>query len=269
MRGRDRWAAVGALGAGTGSALSDFAAIFTWRSWMFGWLTRAASQACLYGLLGRLLGSPPRERYLFVGAAVSAAGAEALLVCASTVNERRVGALPLIVASPSPPFLVLMGRGMLWVPGGIALSAVCLFLIGPLFGIGWTGARVVAVLGLLVLTSLSTLCVGLALGSLVVARPELRNVVGAVAATGLVLACGITVPLSEWPMAVRAVGAAVPLTHTLAAVRAVLAGAGAGSVLASVAEAVLWGAVWLAGGWLSLTHAVAVGRRDGSIEFGG
>lgn len=262
-------AVLGPLGAGTRSALADFAAIFTWRSWALGWLVRVASQACLYGLFGRMLGSPASQRYLFVGAAVLVSGAEALLACSSTVNERRVGALPLLVLSPTPVFPVLLGRGLLWVPGGTATSTVCLFLLGPLFEVRWTAAQFVCVLGLVVLTSLSTYCLGVALGVLILGRPELRNVVGTAAAAGLAMVCGVAVPLGEWPWAVRAIGTSVPLTHTLAAVRAAQDGAGSITVLAGAGRAVVWSLVWLGVAGLALARLERGGRRTGSIELGG
>jgi ABC-2 type transport system permease protein len=262
-------AALRPLGAATRSGLADFAAIFTWRSWLLGWLVRVGSQACLYGLLGRMLGSPAHQRYLFVGASVLVSGTEALLACSSTVNERRVGALPLIVSSPSPVLPVLLGRGVLWVPGGIATSTVCLFGLGPLFGVRWSGTQALCVLALLVLTSLSTYGLALALGAVVLGRPELRNVVGTAAAAGLAVVCGVAVPLGEWPWAVRAIGTSVPLTHTLAGVRAALDGASAVTVLACAGRAVVWGLAWLGVSWFALRRLDGAGRRDGSIEFGG
>ncbi|MGH8974347.1 MAG: ABC transporter permease [Acidimicrobiia bacterium] len=268
-RARPPAVAFGALGAAARSSLIDYAVIFTWRSWLLGWLMRVMSQTVFYGLLGKLLGSTERQRYLFVGAAVLVCGAEALLVCASTVNERRVGALSLIVASPSDAFLVLLGRGVLWIPGGVATSAVCLFVLGPLFGVTWTFPAVVAVLPLIILTSVSTYCLGIALGALVLARPELRNVVGTVAATGLAVVCGVTVPLGQWPLAVRAIGTCVPLTYTLAAVRASIDGERARDVLLFAAQAAAWGTVWLGVAWLGLHRLVAAGRRTGSIDLGG
>ncbi|HEV3365395.1 MAG TPA: ABC transporter permease [Acidimicrobiia bacterium] len=251
------------------SAVANYTALFTWRAWVFGWAVRVASQAVLYGLFGRLLGSPGQQRYLFVGAAVLVAATEALMACAWTVNERRIGVLSLVVASPSDPFPVLLGRGVAWLPGGLVISAGCLFLIGPAFGVRLAAAQAVVVAALIVLTSLSTYCLAIALGTVVVAHPDLRNVVGTVAGAGFVAVCGVAVPLGEWPAVVRAIGTAVPLTHTLSAIRAAIDGAPAAAVVRPTALAVVWATVWLGVGRMVLSRLVASGRRSGAIELGG
>ena len=60
------------VGYSAANAYADFRASYTWTSWTFGWLTRMLSQVCFFGLMGHLLGSPARTRYLVIGNAVLA-----------------------------------------------------------------------------------------------------------------------------------------------------------------------------------------------------
>ena len=255
--------------AGVRSGVVDFMTLHTWWSWTCGWLVRVVSQVTTYALFGRLMGSPAHTRYLLVGGSVLAAAAEALLTCASTVNERRTGALALVASAPSGVFPVLAGRGVQWLPSGVATSLACLLVVGPAFGLTWTPARAAAAAGLVVLTGLSMYCLGLTLGSLVLAFPELRNVVGTLATSGLAVVCGVAVPLESWPLAVRMMGAVVPLTYTLGAVRLVVDGGPAVLVLRPAALGVIVGGAWLVLAWLVVTALVTASRRTGTLDFGG
>jgi ABC-2 type transport system permease protein len=258
-----------AFAAGVRSGVTDFTTLYTWWSWTFGWLVRVVSQVASYGFLGRLIGSPAQTRYLMVGGSVLACAAEAMLACASTVNERRGGTLGLIAGAPSGVFPVLAGRGVQWLPSGVVTSLFCLLVVGPAFGLAWSPVHGLAVAGLVVLTALSTYCLGLTLGALVLAFPELRNVVGTVITSGLAVVCGVVVPLGSWPLPIRVAGSVVPLTYTLQAVRLVVDGGPAGLVLRSTALAILAAVGWFLLAWLVVNALIDASRRAGTIEFGG
>ena len=257
------------IGAAATASAAEFRAVHTWRSWVFGWLVRVMSQAIPYGLLGRLLGSAVRQQDLFIGGAVLVCSTEALLVCASTVNERRSGALSLIVAAPGSLFLTLLGRGAQWLPGGAVTSLVCLLAVGPAFGLHWSVAGVAAVVPLVVLTALSSYCFGMALGAVVLAWPELRNVLAGIAASTMAVVGDVAVPLSAWPAPVQLLGQCLPLLHTVTAVRAVVAGGPAGTVVAQAAFALAVAGAWLLVAQVSVYRVVAAGRRSGSLDLGG
>lgn len=52
------------------SALADLRAFYTWKTWLFGWLTRILCQVAFFALIGAMLDSPDRTAYLLVGNAV-------------------------------------------------------------------------------------------------------------------------------------------------------------------------------------------------------
>lgn len=262
-------AAFGPLAAGIRNGFADYVAVFTWRSWTFGWLARVGSHAALYGLLGKLLGSEAHQRYLFVGASLLVCASEALLVCASTVSERCTGTLSLIEAAPAGSFGVLAGRGVQFLPGGVVTSLACLLVIGPAFHLRWTPPQIAALFPLVALTSVATYCVGLALGAVVLSAPHLRNVVTGVVAAAAPVACGVVAPLQHWPPVVRAMGMTLPLTHTLSAVRHVVDGGESAACVGKAAAALVAAAGWLLVAWLIVRWTLDAARRRGSMEIGG
>lgn len=259
---------MGTFVAALRSGLAEFSALYTWRSWTFGWLGRVMSQAVLYGLLGRQLGTVGHQRYLFIGGAVLVCATEAILVCAATINEARAGTLSLIVAGPTPTFLVLLGREALWLPGGVVTSLVCLCAVGSWFGVAPTPGAVALLVPLVIITSVATYCLGFALGTMLLAAPELRNVVATMAGSAMAVVCGVVTPSATWPPAVQAIGAVVPLTHSLTAIRSVLDHGPASTVVTGSALALASGVAWLGVAALALHLVVNRAARRGSLELG-
>jgi ABC-2 type transport system permease protein len=248
------------------SGVTDYTVIFTLRTWLFGWYLRILSQVLFFASIGWLI-SDSDTRYLLVGNAVSLMSAHALFTTASTTWERRLGTLPLIVASPTSPMVVLAGRSLFWLAEGFVCAVGSLLTVGWLIGVHFPVTRVVLTIPVLLVVGLSTYAMGLLLGTLVLNQTDLRNVVSNIAMTAMMALCGVNVPAQAFGELPGAVAQVLPLTHGLVAIRTVL---DAGSVSAILAQTLLECAV--GSGWL----AAAVGvlhwmqlraRRDGSIVF--
>ncbi|MFI9811347.1 ABC transporter permease [Saccharothrix variisporea] len=250
------------------SALADFRAIYTWWTWGFAWLTRIIVQVAFFAIIGRLLDSPERTRFLLVGNAVFIAVLVSMLVCASTSWERQTGTLPLLIASASHPFVVFAGRSAQWIVDGTVCASVSLFVLGPLFGLGVPLSRMLAAIPVILLISVSAYCFGLALAGLVLRKMELRNLVGNLASLSLMVFCGVQVPTSFWPEPVQVVASVLPLTHGLHAVRDLFAGAPVGAILGSVGLEMCVLVGWLLIASLTFRWLAESGRADGSIEYG-
>src|SRR5699024_4091842 len=69
-------------------ARADFAAFYTWKTWLLGWLIRLLFQAVFYTLLGILVGDPEFTRRIVIGAAVVTCVVETMLATASTCWDR-------------------------------------------------------------------------------------------------------------------------------------------------------------------------------------
>lgn len=117
------------------SGFQDFGYTYTVWSWGFGLFLRMMAQVAFFASIGRLLGSKDQVAYLLVGNAVMAAAAGCLTAAVATTWERNAGTLPLPVASPTSPLVVLMGRSVFFVANGLAFSVGALVLVPPLFDV--------------------------------------------------------------------------------------------------------------------------------------
>jgi ABC-2 type transport system permease protein len=251
----------------TRSGLAEYSAAFTWRSWLLGWWLRILAQVLFFATIGALLG-PSQTGYLLVGNAVFLMALHSLLATASTTWERDTGTLPMLVASPSPAWLVLFGRSLFWIPEGLVCALGSLVLIGPPLGVALPLSRLLWCLPMLLLIGATTYALGVFLGSVVLTRNDLRNVVGNAVSTTMMAMCGVNVPVSALGPA-RWVSDVLPLTHGLAAVRATLAHGPDRHVAVLLAGEATTGIGWLVAAGLALRWLEYRGRRDGHIVFGG
>ena len=142
--------------AGVSGFRDTLASVYTWWSWGFGLFGRLLAQVAFFATLGRLIGSQEQVVYLLVGNAVAVAAASGLTVTTATVGERWNGTLPLLVAAPSSPLVVLMGRGISFLGNGLVTSLGALIIVAPLFDVSLPGSRYPVLIALLVLVTLAT-----------------------------------------------------------------------------------------------------------------
>jgi ABC-2 type transport system permease protein len=256
------------LRSGAIIAVADLREIYTWKTWIFAWLSRILCQVTFFAFIGKLLHSQAELRYLLIGNSVFIVTMVAMFACVSAAWERQSGTLPLLIASPSSLLTVFAGRSINWLVDGSACAAISLLLLGPLFKLTMPWPRSLFVIPLIVCTGLSTYCLGLALAGIVLRRLELRNLVANLAYLSLMVISGAEVPVTFLPRPVQYAANILPLTHGLAAIRYLLAGAAAGRVLDQGGMELAIGLGWLAVAFLVFRHLAERGRRDGSIEFG-
>jgi ABC-2 type transport system permease protein len=256
----------GVLGWAARAGMADHAVMFTLRTWLFGWFMRMLAQVLFFLTIGNLLG-PGQARYLLIGNGVLMVTLHGLMTTASTTWELENGTLGLLVASPSSPTLVLIGRSMFWLPDGFACGLGAVLILGPLAGLRLTAGSVLAVAGLLAVTALSSYCLGLFLGSLVLTAQDLRNVVSNATLTVMMALCGPEFPPSTLGPFFGHVGAGLPLTHGLEAVREVLAGGAGGHVAVLAAEEAAVGLCWLGAAVAVLGVRARRSRHAGAALF--
>lgn len=241
--------------------------VYTWWSWSFGLFGRLLAQVAFFATLGRLLGSQQHVEYLLVGNAVAVAAASGLTVTTATVGERWNGTLPLLVASPSSPLVVLMGRGASFVANGLITSLGALLILAPLFDVSLHWSRYPALIGLLVLVTLTTYMAATFLAGLILRTPSLQRTVANVGRLVMMAFCGVSVPRQFFPTAIEWVSACLPLTHGLDAVRELYGSARPGVILGNVALEGLVLLVWLTLSLATFRRLANRGRQDGSIVF--
>ena len=251
----------------TATAWADLGAIYTWKTWLAGWLLRILAQVTFFALIGRLLASEETAQYLAIGNAVGIVVVEAMLVVASTAWERRAGTLPLLVAAPGRLAMVFIGRSVQWLVDGTACATIAFFAVGTLFAVPLWSLRMILVPPLIALVGAATYAFGLVAAGLALKAVGLRNVVSNVGYLVLMAITGVQVPLSFWPGWLQTVAQFLPVTHGLSAVRNLVAGSPASQILRDAGLELAVGSGWLTVALLTFRQLAESGRRDGSIEF--
>src|ERR671923_1511383 len=250
------------------AGLADYRAIFTWRSWAFGWMVRVVSQISFFALVGLRVADERAAVYILIGNALAVAAQSGVFSLNMTTTDRWAGGLQLLVASPTSPLVVFASRGAYLAVDG-ALSAVLgLFIAGPLFGLALPWPRVLAVIPLTGLVALSAYCLGTFLAGVVFRFREINSLVVNTTYVGLMTACGVNVPLSYYPQAIEWLSHALPLTNGLLAIRGVFAGDPASSILGYTGAEVAVGAAWFTLAMLTFNRLASRGRLDGTLDYG-
>jgi ABC-2 type transport system permease protein len=255
------------LGYAALSGLQDYAATFTVRTWLLGWFLRVLAQVVFFALIGRLVGSNETVRFLLVGNAIALATSCAMMAVPATTWERRAGTLPLLVASPTSPALVFLGRSVHTILDGLASSLGSLLLVSLLFGLPLPWPRVLWVVPLTLLVTVSAYLLATCLGAVALRAMHSRNLIANIAIYTLLAVSGANLPPHAYPPLLAAAGALLPLRHGLAAIRDVIAGTPSGPIIRNATLEATVGLAWL-GLSVVLFHRFAErGRRDGSIEY--
>ncbi|MFG2636846.1 hypothetical protein ACGFX8_23750 [Streptomyces sp. NPDC048362] len=259
LRVAARQTAYGAL-----ASYQDYRAMFTLRTWLFGWTVRLICQVVFFAGLGRLVGSSSAEGYLVFGNAAILGPLGSLGVVSSTVGERVSGTLQFLLLSRGSTFLVLASRGLHWMADGLLTSTIALCVVSPLLGVPLSWAALPVILAVLCLSTVSCFCLALCMTSISVRRPGARMYLTAGTTIVLMLLAGVTtaVPRSG---AAGLLARVLPLTHGLAAARTLAAGGplDLGAVAGEAAVAAGWGLL----AWLLLTRALRHTVRTGSLSL--
>jgi ABC-2 type transport system permease protein len=250
------------------AGIADYRVIFTWRSWVLGWMVRVIAQVSFFALIGLRVADERSAFYILIGNSLAVAAQAGVFSLNMTTAERWAGTLPLLVASPSSPVLVFASRGAYLAVDG-ALSALgALFIAGPAFGLHLPWPRVLAVVPLTAVIALSAYCLGTFLAGIVFRFREGNSLVVNTTYVGLMTACGVNVPLAYYPTVLEWLSHGLPLTNGLLAIRGCFGGASAASILGHIGAEALVGVGWLTLALLTFNRLASRGRLDGSLDYG-
>jgi ABC-2 type transport system permease protein len=251
------------------AGLADYRSMYTWKSWLAGWLVRVLAQVSFFALIGERLGDDEQTTfYLLVGNALAVAAVTGVFSLNSTSGERWAGTLSLLVASPSSPVIVFGSRGSYLAVDGTLSALSALFIAGPLFGMDLPWPDILLVVPLTALVAYSCYCFGTFLAGIVF---RFRNINGFVVLTSymtIMAVCGVNVPLTYYPEVLEWISRFLPLTNGLLAIREVLAGSSAGTILGYAALEAAVAAGWMIAALLSFNQLASRGRHDGTLDFG-
>jgi ABC-2 type transport system permease protein len=246
---------------------NDYWSIFTLKSWFFGWLLRVVSQVTFFALIGELLRSDVQTHFLLVGNAVMVAGMGATFALHQPTNERGNGTLPLLLASPSRPVVVMLARGLYVVADAVWSALLGFAIVGPAFGLEFPWPRVLLVVPLTALVGVAAYCFSTFLAGVILAHRNINNLVVNTTIVGLMALCGVNVPVSFFPTWLEWLARCLPITDGLEAIRGVLDGDAWSTIGVHVGAELLAAGGWLTLALLTFGRFIRAGQRDGSLEF--
>ncbi|MET7869453.1 ABC transporter permease [Streptomyces cyaneofuscatus] len=245
----------------------DLAAIYTWRTWTFGWFLRLVAQVVFFTAIGLMAGTEARVQYMAVGNSAAVACIEAMVVITATVRERSLGTLALQVAAPTSFVLTYIARGLYCLVIGTASSTGVFFIVMLIFGFPVSLGTALLVPLFMLLVGASSYCMGIAMGAIVCRAPATQWLALNLSYLSVMTFCGVNVPVGYWPSVIQRIADVLPLTHGLHSLRAFIGGRPAGEVVNGLLLELLVGVGWMAVGVLLLRWAVAGERRRGTIEL--
>ncbi|MGW4057578.1 hypothetical protein ACWEGE_04830 [Amycolatopsis sp. NPDC004747] len=233
---------------GVSSGFADYRRMFTWKSWLFGWVLRLVAQVAFFASLGRLLGVPGSQDYLALGNAALLGPLGALGVVSTVAAERRAGTLVLLALGRAAALPVLAARGLYWAFDAVLTASLATALLPVIAGTAVPFGALPGIFGLEVLGTLSCYALALALTPFSMRFPETRGYLTSGVLVLMMLFSGVNTRVTGG-LAGQA-GAVLPMTHALAGIRQ-LAASGAFPWPA------LGGELFVLGGW-TLAAAVLV-----------
>jgi ABC-2 type transport system permease protein len=245
----------------------DMAAIYTLRSWTIGWFGRLVTQVFFFSLFGLLLGSVAYVHYRVIGNSAALVCIGAMPVVLSVVRERQTGTLAIQILTPSSFTLAYLGRGICWLITAVGSGTAAFVIAALVFRLHVAMPQALLTPAVLTAIGVTSYCLGVTLGAVVMARPGLQWVAVNAGYLSVMTFSGVNVPVSYWPKPIQAFASALPLTHGLAALRLLLAGGSYAAAGADTAAELGVGACWLIIALLLMKVAVHKGRTNGTLEL--
>lgn len=200
-------------------------------------------QILFFAYLGRFAGLRD-DAFFVVGNAVQVCSMASIYGATMAIgNERWMGTLPSLLASPANRIALFLGRSLPYIANGIFIS-IFGFTVGLVFlDFQITSSQVLPLLATVGVTVVSCTSFGLMLGSIGLRARDvffISNVLYYL----MLLFCGVNIPLADLPGWMQAIGTRMPLTHGIIAARAIASGRELAGVWELVRAEVLIGAIY-------------------------
>lgn len=249
------------------SAYVGFRGTFAWMSPSFyvgQLIIIPLTQLTFFSLIGAYGGAQPLEFYL-VGNAMALAATGGFFMAYLLTEERGLGTLPYLLASPANRLALFFGRVALriletgvYVLLGFLWAALIFGLSLP--ATAWGGILLAAVTAAISISGL-----GLLVGALALVALDIF-MVASLTSFGLLLVSGANIPLDELPLALRLLGQALPLSRSIEAARSLAAGEPLSITLPLLAGDLAVGITYGFCGYLLFRWMEIQARRRGTLE---
>lgn len=204
----------------------SYRALFAWQSpeaYISAKVVFPIFQFMLFLFMGRFAGLSD-SLYIVIGNLLLLPATNGVGGISMTIgNERQFGTLSYILGSPAPRAPLFLGRALFHILDGLSTTVLAIPLAVLIFGIDLSQANLALLAGCLVLLTLTTSGLGMALGSLALITREGWTITTTIFLLFYVFS-GVNFPVSALPAPLQAISYALPLTRGIQATRLVLAG---------------------------------------------
>ena len=251
------------------NAWISFRALFRWfnpSAYVATKVVAPIEEMMVFGLLARYAGDAATVQYMLIGNCLVQVCLGGLAAANTVAEERGLGSLPLLLASPVNRFVNFLQRGLVHILDSLVSVLAAFLVAATVFDVDFSASNWAAIGVALGVATLSTVCLGLMFGALALAYENFFLVLNLLWLL-ILLVTGVNVPVSRLPEWLQPLSAALPFTRSLQAAREAIAGAPLGALAGP-----LLGEVALAGAYLGLGYVVLVAlerlaRRRGTLDL--
>lgn len=245
----------------------EYFALYDLRAYVLTWIPRIALEALFLALVAEFIGGRPLLLFALVGfSGYRALHSTVSFATASVTSELFSGTMPLLVAAPTNPIVVLTGRNLAWTVHGLSTGVLTL-VVAALLGLSLSvGAAVGALLALLIV-EFSAYALSLVVGSVLLRYPSMGLVIGNLVGFVAFAISGVTTPINSLPEPVQALALALPLAHGLLALRELVGSANPSVYGPLLSSELLIGLVYLVAAVVSFRLFLNSARAGGGLDY--
>ena len=256
------------------SAIFSFKAQFSWLyppMWIAMKLVMTLSQMSFFVFVGQFLITSGNAQadlisYIAIGNALQLLSWNTVFsVINITSHDKWDGTLPLVLATPANRFPLFVGRAMMHTFDGMLSVLISFAYAVFLFGVNFSGANIVALVVVVLLTAFSMAGFGLLIGgfSFYFRDPLVfANIFTFI----LLIFCGVNFPISELPGPLQLVSYIFPLTYGINAGRKAITGASLNEISPLLIQMLIVGLISIVLGYIFFRAFENLARKTGRIE---
>jgi ABC-2 type transport system permease protein len=247
----------------------SFRALFRWfnpSAYVATKVVAPIEELLVFGLLARYAGDASTVAYMLIGNCLVQVCLGGLAAANTVAEERGLGSLPLLLASPVNRLVNFLQRGTVHILDSLVSVVAAFWVAAAIFHVPFGRTNWAAVAVAVGVATLSTVCLGLMFGAFALAYSNFFLVLNLLWLL-MLLVTGVNIPVSHLPQWLQPLSAALPFTRSLHAAREAIAGAPLAAVAGPLLGEVALGACYLALGYAMLVALERLAWRRGTLEL--
>lgn len=179
-------------------------------------------------------------------------------------DQKHIGTMQGLVMSPSSTYTIFIGMSLFSILSGFFSVTVSLGY-AALFGVDFSMLNVLSIIIVMIVTSISMSCVGMAIGSVGLYLRTSVMIANIMAYIGLVIS-GVNFPVSDLPGFVQVFSYAFPLTYAVEATRMSIEGASVMDMLPELGMMILLGVIFAVLSYFLFRYFERLSRKKGRMD---